>query len=89
MLEPSPPGGAAYVANPPSGASPLVLVEPPGAQASITWRQDDYAWTHSTLVEGFFVVLTAVVVPVAIMRWTRRLRALLHAAARQRADMRS
>ena len=34
----------------------------------------DYAWTHSAPVEGFFVVLTVVIVPVAILRWLRRLR---------------
>jgi hypothetical protein len=37
-------------------------------------RQSDYAWTHSAPVEGFFTVLTIVIVPVAILRWTRRLR---------------
>ena len=34
----------------------------------------DYAWTHSAPVEGFFVVLTIVIVPVAILRWLQRLR---------------
>ena len=34
----------------------------------------DYAWTHSAPVEGFFVVLTIVIVPVAILRLVRRLR---------------
>jgi hypothetical protein len=34
----------------------------------------DYAWTHSAPVEGLFVVLTIVIVPVAILRWLRRLR---------------
>lgn len=37
-------------------------------------RQDDYAWTHSAPVDAFFVVLTIVIVPVAVVRWTRRLR---------------
>jgi hypothetical protein len=36
----------------------------------------DYAWTHSTPVEGFFTVLTIVIVPVAILRWMRRLHLL-------------
>ena len=42
----------------------------------VDWRQPDYAWTHSTPVEGFFVVLTIVIVPVAILRWLRRLPSL-------------
>ena len=36
--------------------------------ASAGWRQDDYAWTHSAAVEGLFIVLTVVIVPVAILR---------------------
>ena len=39
-----------------------------------SWREPDYAWTHSPPVEGFFVVLTIVIVPVAIARSLRRLR---------------
>ncbi len=46
--------------------------------ASAGWGQDDYAWTHSAAVEGLFIVLTVVIVPVAILRWTRRLRTLAH-----------
>jgi hypothetical protein len=57
----------------------------PTATVAAVVRQDDYAWTHSAAVEGFFVVLTAVVVPVALVRWTRRLRSLPPFAARRRA----
>jgi hypothetical protein len=41
---------------------------------SVNWREQDDVWTHSAPVEGFFVVLTIVIVPVAIVRWLRRLR---------------
>ena len=37
-------------------------------------RQPDYAWTHEAPVEGFFAVLTVVIVPMAILRLLRRLR---------------
>jgi len=46
------------------------------AQAIVHAGDADYAWTHSTPVEGFFAVLTVVIVPVAILRWARRLRSL-------------
>jgi hypothetical protein len=39
-----------------------------------TWREQDYAWTHNAPVEWFFVALTIVIVPVAILRLLRRLR---------------
>ena len=39
------------------------------------WRQQDYVWTHSAPVEGFFIVLTIAIVPVAFLRLLRRLRA--------------
>jgi hypothetical protein len=41
---------------------------------AVSWRQQDYSWTHSAPVEGFFVILTIVIVPVAILRWLRSLR---------------
>lgn len=70
MRETSASNGAAYFASAPAALSAAVPLRP---------RQDDYAWTHSAPVDWFFVVLTVVVVPVAIVRWTRRLRALLRA----------
>ena len=74
MLEPSPaPIATTYVAN---DASPT-------AAAALQARQDDYAWTHSAPVEGFFLVLTIVIVPVALVRWTRRLRNLSRSGARR------
>ncbi len=66
---------APYVVNAPNGSDTGVLVRLPAAVASVGGRQDDYVWTHSPAVEGLFVVLTVVVVPVAVMRWMRRLRA--------------
>ena len=50
------------------------------------WRQQDYAWTHSAPVEGFFTVLTIVIVPVAILRLMRRSGLFSHVtyAARRR-----
>jgi hypothetical protein len=54
------------------------------------WRQQDYAWTHSARVEGLFVVLTIVIVPVAILRWGRRVRSLSFVVAdRRRRDTNS
>ncbi|HXQ50402.1 MAG TPA: hypothetical protein VN802_04850 [Stellaceae bacterium] len=55
-----------------------------GAATGAMWRQQDYAWTHSTPVEGFFVVLTIVIVPVAIVRWLRRLRSISFVADDER-----
>jgi hypothetical protein len=43
---------------------------------NVTLREDDDAWTHSAPVEGFFVVLTVVIVPVAFLRLLRRLRSM-------------
>ena len=84
MLESSTAPDAVHVANAPAGATTLALLQPPGGL-----RRDDYAWTHGTAVEGFFVLLTAVVVPVAIVRWTRRLRAWSPRVARRRGDLRT
>jgi hypothetical protein len=50
------------------GATPPSATE---AAWPANWRDQDYAWTHSAPVEGFFTVLTIVIVPVAILRWTR------------------
>ena len=44
--------------------------------ASVGAPRDDYAWTHSATVDGLFAVLTIIVVPVAVMRWTKRLRTM-------------
>jgi hypothetical protein len=41
---------------------------------AVSWRQQDYSWTHSAPVEGFFVILTIVIVPAAILRGLRSLR---------------
>jgi hypothetical protein len=46
----------------------------------------DYAWTHSAAVEAFFALLTIAIVPVALLRWVRRLRflrAFAHRAQRR------
>ena len=51
---------------------------------NVTWRQADDAWTHSAPVEGFFAVLTIVIVPVAILRGLRRWRSLSFAAIGRR-----
>jgi len=50
-----------------------LLTQMSGKAGAVTWHQQDYAWTHTTPVEGFFVVLTIVIVPVAILRLLRRL----------------
>jgi len=84
MLEPSPRAGTAYIANAPTDPSVTAATQPSATFAAVA-RHDDYAWTHSAAVEGFFVVLTVVVVPVALVRWTRRLRSLSHFGARRRA----
>jgi hypothetical protein len=56
------------------GNAPTLMTAKAGAAI---WRQQDYAWTHTAPVEGFFVVLTIVIVPVAILRWLRSLRSTL------------
>ena len=63
------PSGDIIVANPPAGWSPVVVKSdrPDGYGG-------DYAWTSSPAVEGLMILLTAVAVPVAIVRWTRRFR---------------
>lgn len=63
---------ADYVVSTPPGLVPVLAapVRPP---------RDDYAWTHGAAVEGFFVLLTVIVVPVAIVRWTRRLSPVVRA----------
>ena len=73
--------GETYVASAPAGV-PFAASTAEAAQ----WHQSDYAWTHSPQVEAFFTVLTIVIVPVALMRWARRLHAF---AARRRGDARS
>ena len=50
----------------------------------VNWRQQDYAWTDSVRVEGLFVVLTIVIVPVAILRWCQHLRSLSFGVANRR-----
>jgi hypothetical protein len=69
----------AFMAGAPDGLAPAAIVSLPGYVP-----HDDYAWTHTPQVEGFFAVLTAIVVPVAIMRWTRRLRRMRQPAGRRR-----
>ena len=55
---------------------------------TVTWHRQDYAWTHSTPVEGLFLVLTIAIVPVAVFRWMRRLRSLpIHANRQWRRDL--
>jgi hypothetical protein len=83
MLEPgtlSSLSDATDLASTPPG-TPLVDGHPAIVVARL---RDDYAWTHSAPVEGFFVVLTALVVPIAITRWSRRLRGLWHRSAHAR-----
>lgn len=70
-------GQTVYVANAPDGIA-LALAAPPSPVP-----KDDYAWTGSPAVEAFFLLLTVLVVPVAILRWTRRLRPLAHAALKR------
>lgn len=67
------------MASAPDGLAPAAIASLRGYVP-----HDDYAWTHTPQVEGFFAVLTAILVPVAIMRWTRRLRRMRQAAARRR-----
>jgi hypothetical protein len=71
---------AGYLANTPPGMPPLVDGHP---AIAIARPPGDYAWTHSAPVEGFFVVLTAVVVPIAIVRWSRRLRGFWRQSAQE------
>jgi len=59
----------AYFANPPTSGA-LATIQP---TAVIAGEEGDYAWTHSATVEGFFAVLTVVIIPVAGLRWLRRL----------------
>jgi hypothetical protein len=66
-----------YVANAPAAMS---------TNAAVPWHQSDYAWTQSPEVEAFFTVLTIVIVPVALIRWARRLDVF---AARRRGDAHS
>jgi len=75
---------ATYLANTPPGTSPLADGH---AAVAIGRSPDDYAWTHSAQVEGFFVILTAVVVPIAIMRWSRRLRGVWRQSAHEGAPL--
>jgi hypothetical protein len=53
------------------------------SMSAVAWNKQDYAWTHSSPVEGFFVVLTIVIVPAAIYRWLRRMRFLQSLENRQ------
>lgn len=72
-------GDAVYVVTAPAGAEAALAAPPPRPQG-------DYGWTESPAVEGLFVVLTAVAVPVAIVRWARRLRPLIRAVRPSRAE---
>jgi hypothetical protein len=69
-------GMALEIANAHGAGGDKVLAPPTVATASTNAVAPDYAWTQSAPVEGFFIVLTVVVVPVAILRGLRRLRAL-------------
>jgi hypothetical protein len=60
-------------ANPQDGGPGETLTAATVKTESGNWREQDYAWTHSAPVEGFFIVLTIAIVPVAILRWLRRL----------------
>jgi hypothetical protein len=65
-------GAAFYVAPAPNVAfSPIQMSQAIASEAS-RWSSGDYAWVHGALVEGFFVILTIVIVPVAVLRWMRR-----------------
>jgi len=76
---------APYVVNAPDSGMPAMLAHASVASVPAPSRPDDYAWTHSAGVEGFFFAVTIVAVPVAALRWMRRLSAL----ARRRSARRS
>jgi len=75
MPEPGP-LEAIYFRNEPLGAAPPAHGGSTHVLAPANRPYGDYAWTHSAPVEGFFLVLTIAVVPIAILRWSRRLRRL-------------
>ena len=77
-----------FVVSAPEGGVPAMMAHASVAAQTASWR-DDYAWTNSAGVEGFFFVLTIVVVPVAAVRWTRRLRQVARGAADRPGSARS
>jgi hypothetical protein len=83
---PAPDPAAPYVANAPAGMSSALLVPTPASAEAVRWHHD-YDWTHGQGVEGFFVVLTVVVVPFAVLRWYRRIRDLSERALHRRGNV--
>jgi len=75
--------GAPFLVSAPADGLPAMPAHASVASLPAPWRHDDYAWTHGAGVEGFFFVLTVVVVPFALLRWMRRLRLLARAAVRR------
>jgi len=87
------------VKTPAPGASPVqamlaagndgVLLEPIATLAEpghLGWaREGAYAWTETTAIEGFFVILTAVAVPLWITRVALRVKRWRHSGTNLRA----
>ena len=54
------------------GAHPIIMSHGPDASAWLTDAQ--YAWTESALTEIFFLIVTAVAVPIWVIRLRRHLK---------------